>query len=65
MWMYNLLENSQNYSMTLESLWNCCKVEIDDALDGKSFNYRTKIVGKPPQRPTNTTTTTTSISFKY
>ena len=49
--MYNLLEYSQNYSMTSESLWNCCRIEIDDALDGKSFNYRTKIVGKPPQRP--------------
>ena len=48
--MYNMLEYSQNYSMTLGSLWNYFKDEIDDvdknASDGKSFKCKTKIVGK-------------------
>ena len=39
--MYNLLENSQSYSMTSGSLWNYYRDETDDvddnALDGKSF----------------------------
>ena len=49
--MYNLLEYSHNYSMTSGSLWNYCKNEIDDnALDGKSFQYKTKIVGETPAR---------------
>ena len=53
--MYNLLEYSQNYSMTSGSFWNYYKDEIDDvndnASDGKSFKYKTKIVGKTPERP--------------
>ena len=53
--MYNLLKYSQNYSMTLGSLWNYYRDEIDDvngnASDGKSFVYKTKIVGKTPQSP--------------
>ena len=40
--MYNLLEYSQNYSMTPGSLWNYFRDKIDDpddnALDSKSFN---------------------------
>ena len=52
--MYNLLEYSQNYSMTSGSLWNYYRDEIDDVddntSDGKSFEYKTKIVGKTPQR---------------
>ena len=52
--MYNMLEYSQNYSMTSESLWNYYRDEIDDvdnnASDSKSFNYKTKIVGKTPRR---------------
>ena len=47
--MYNLLEYSQNYSMTSGSLWNYYRYEIDDvndnASDGKSFKYKTKVVG--------------------
>ena len=43
MLMYNLLEYIQNYSMTLENLWNYYRDENDDvddnASDGKSFNY--------------------------
>ena len=40
--MYNLLEYSQNYSVTSESLWNYYRDEIDNfddnASDGKSLN---------------------------
>ena len=53
--MYSLLKYSQNYSMALGSFWNYYRDEIDDvddnASDGKSFNYKTKIVRKTPQRP--------------
>ena len=38
--------------MTSGSLWNCYRNEIDDgvndALEGKSFIYKTKIIGKTP-----------------
>ena len=55
--MYNLLEYSQNYSMTSGSLWNYYGDEIDDvddnASDCKSFEYKTKIVGNTPERPRN------------
>lgn len=48
--IYNRLENSDNYSMTSRSLGNYYGDEIDDvnvnALDGKSFKYKTKILGK-------------------
>ena len=51
--MYNLLEYGKNYSMTSGSLWNYCRDEIDgvddNASDGKSFEYKTKIVGKTAQ----------------
>ena len=57
MLMYNLLEYSQNYSMTLGSLWNYYREEIDDVddntSDGKSFNYKPKIERKTPRRPGN------------
>ena len=47
--MYNLLEYSQNYSMTSGSLWNYYRDEIDNvndnASDCKSFKYTTKVVG--------------------
>ena len=53
--MYNLLEYSQNYSMTSGRSWNYYRDEIHDvnnnASDGKSFKYKTKIVGKTPERP--------------
>ena len=46
MQMYNLLEYSENYSMTLGSLWNYYRDEIDDVgdndSDGKSFEYKKK-----------------------
>ena len=52
--MYNLLEYSQSYSMTSGSLWNYYRDEIDvddNASDGKSFKYKTKIVEKTRKRP--------------
>ena len=55
--MYNLLEYSQNYSMTSGSIWNSYRNEIDDVddntSDGKSFEYKTKIVGNTPALPEN------------
>ena len=50
--MHNLLEYSHSYSITSGSLWNCYREEIDsvddDVLDDKSFEYKTKIIGKTP-----------------
>ena len=59
--MYNLLEYSDNHSMTSGSLWNYCRDEIDDDADennaainkinntktitSKSFEYKTKLIG--------------------
>ena len=54
MLIYNMLEYSQNYSMTSGSLWNYYRGETDDAdynaSDDISFKYKTKIVGKTPGR---------------
>ena len=51
--MYNLLEYGPNYSMTLGSLWNYNRDKINDvddnASDGKSFEYKTKMVGNTPE----------------
>ena len=48
--MYNLLEYSDNYSMTSGSLWNNYRDEMDDnngnASEGKSFKYKTKMIVK-------------------
>ena len=50
MLLYDLLEHNQKYFMISRSLWNYYRDEndgVDDkALYGKSFNYKTKIVGK-------------------
>ena len=62
--MYNLLEYCDNYSMTLESLWNYCRDEINDdeiendnnlnkinnnkTTTSKSFKYKTKIIERTP-----------------
>ena len=44
--------------MTAGSLWNYYRDKIDDAddnaSDGKSFKYKTKIVGKIPEKPGRT-----------
>ena len=51
--IYNLLEYSQNYSMTLGSLWDYHRDKIDEVddnvSDGRSFAYETKILGKTPK----------------
>ena len=49
--IYNLLEYSNKYSMSSESLWNYHREEIDDDFDdddseGRSCKYKTKILGK-------------------
>ena len=62
--MYNLLEYSDNYSMTSGSLWNYYRDEINDDVNGnngannginnskaitsKSFEYKAKIIGRKP-----------------
>ena len=61
--MHNLLEYSDNYSMTSESLWNYYRNKIDDdenendinnrlnnnkTKTSKSFKYKTKIIGSTP-----------------
>ena len=55
--IHNLLEYSQIYSLTLQSLQNYYRNEIDcindNASDGKSFKYKTKIVGKTTERSGN------------
>ena len=55
--MYDLLEYSQNYSMTSGGLWNYYRDEIDNlddnASDGQLFEYKTKIVGNRLERPGN------------
>ena len=52
--MYNLLEDNENYSMT-GSLWNYYRDKIayvnENASDGKSFKYQTKIIGITEARP--------------
>ena len=65
--MYNLLEYSDNYSMTSGSLWNYYRDELNydenenDANENmvnnnktntsKSFKYRAKIIGNTPNNP--------------
>ena len=53
--MYNLLEYSDNHSMTSGSLWNYYRDEVenvnDNASDGKSCKCKTKIARKTKVRP--------------
>ena len=47
--MYNLIEYSDNYSKTSESLWQYYKDEPNDNIsDSKSFKSKVKITGKTP-----------------
>ena len=62
--MYNLLGYSDNYSMTSGSLWNYYRVKLNNdsnenndagnkmnnnkAIAIKSFEYKTKIIGRTP-----------------
>ena len=54
--MYNQLKCSNNYSMTSESFQDCIRdgmgdVDVsDNALDGKSCEYKTKLVGETVKR---------------
>ena len=54
MLMYNLLEYSQNYSMTSGKLWNYYRNKVADVDDNvsadKSFKYKRKIIGNTPER---------------
>ena len=56
--IYNLIEYSDNYSKTSGSLWQYCKempavnnagdiVDFNRANATDSFNFKTKITGKP------------------
>ena len=53
--MFRLWEYSQNFSITSVNLWNYYRDEIDNAddnaLDCKSFQCKTKIIGKTEERP--------------
>ena len=53
--MYNLSEYIQNYSMTSGSSGNYYRDGINDVDEndshGKSFKYKTKIIGKTERRP--------------
>ena len=45
--LYNLLEYSDNYAKTSESLWQYYRDEPNDNLaDSESFKSKTKITGK-------------------
>ena len=62
MLMNNLLEYSDNYSMTSRSLWNYYRDEVHDAASeivtnyrksskttaSESFEYKTKLIGSTP-----------------
>ena len=52
--IYNLLEYRDNYSMTLGSLWNYYKDEVNDGNENNNDDYRV-----------NSEKTTTSKSFEY
>ena len=53
--MHNLLEYSDNYSMTSGSLWNYYRDKINNVVNyaskNKSINYKTKIAVKTEARP--------------
>ena len=55
--MYSLIEYSNNYSITSGSLWNYYRGKINDvdanyyASDGRSPEYKTKVVGQTTERP--------------
>ena len=47
--MYNLIENSSNYSKTSGSLWQYNKGDPNDNItQSESFKYKMKITGKTP-----------------
>ena len=47
--MYNLIEYSNNYSKTSESLWQYYRYEPNNNLgDSEPFKFKIKIAGKTP-----------------
>ena len=63
--MYNLIENSDNYSKTSGSFWQYYKDDPNDNLvDSKSFKSKAKITGKTPSRG-NTKDVEIILPLKY
>ena len=76
--MYNLLEYSDNYSITSGSLWNYYRDEINDdenesvnnrinnnkTIRSKSFEYKTKLIGSTPS-DNNILDTEVAVPLKY
>ena len=63
--MYNLIENSDNYSKTSGSLWKYYKDVPDNNLaDSESFKYKVKITGKTPAE-NNTKDVEIIVPLKY
>ena len=54
--IYNLLKYSNDYSMTLRSLWNYCRDEVNDSADKNNDANYSRI---------NNNKTTTRTSFEY
>ena len=65
MLMHNLIEQSNNYSETLETLWQYYRDESNDTLvNSESFKFKTKITGKTP-RDGNTKAVEKAVPLKY
>ena len=63
--MYNLIEYSDNYSKTSESLWQYYKDDPNDNLArSESFKSKIKITGKTPAAG-NTKDVEIMVSLKY
>ena len=63
--MYNLIEYSDNYSKTSESLWQYCEDGPNDNLaDSESFKSKVKITGNTPNDG-NTKDVETIVPLKY
>ena len=63
--MYNLIENSSNYSKTSGSLWQYYGGDPNDNItQSESFKYKTKITGKTPATG-NTKDIKNSVPLKY
>ena len=59
-----LLEYSDRFFMTSESLWNYCSLNTTDTTGSRSFEYKTKILeGKPAN--INTLGTRAAVPLKY
>ena len=65
MTMYNLIENSDNYSETSGSLWQYYKdIPNDNLASSESFKYKVKITGKTPNNG-NTKDVEIIVPLKY